>query len=245
MEYCSARERFSLDDHGQLEGYASVFGSVVETWIPTVFEPGAWAKTLKEDFSRVRILWAHDVADPIGIPLEMREDRKGLFVKGQLSVTAKIADYRQLLRDGVVDSLSVGWDPILYSFEEGVNVPGGVLRHITEARLWEWSCVTFAADAQAIISNVSSRQVPRPRYSLADMERLVAGWDRRLPEPPRPARGVESSIVVGTVLTDSQRAGRAIYAMTQALEDDRRRSALRRRHQAEASWAQMMRERGY
>ena len=237
MEYCSARERFTLTDRGQIEGYASVFGSVAETWIPTVFEPGTWTKTLKEHFSRVRILWQHSTDDPIGLPLEMREDKKSLWVKGQLSETAKIADYRTLLRDGVVDSISVGFDPITHFLEERANVPGGILRHITEAALWEWSVVTFPADSQAIISNVSSR-APQARryYSIAEMEALVRQYQygrqtpARMPAPTRPLFPAQSAF---RPETDSQYAARIeqqMVALHQQEESERYYQRARHQH---------------
>ena len=54
-----------------------------------------------------KVLWQH--AQPIGIPVEMREDAKGLWVKVRVSKTALGDEALELMRDSVVpEALLVG-----------------------------------------------------------------------------------------------------------------------------------------
>ena len=82
------------------EGYAA-------TWdrdqVGDVIMPGAFAKTIAERFPKgdIKILYNHWEA--IGIRLEMREDEKGLWVKGKISKTTLGDDVLELMRDGVVN----------------------------------------------------------------------------------------------------------------------------------------------
>ncbi|MFA4974586.1 MAG: HK97 family phage prohead protease, partial [bacterium] len=96
-----------LTDLGVFEGYASVFGNVDAGG--DVVERGAFAKTLKERGSKVRVCHQHDWKDVIGKPLELREDDRGLYVKAQLVLDVQRAreDYA-LMKAGALTDLSIG-----------------------------------------------------------------------------------------------------------------------------------------
>lgn len=130
------------------EGYAAVFRNVDS--YRDVIEPGAFSKTIKES-KRVKILWQHDPYNVIGKPTHMEEDNHGLFVKGQISPTALGRDVMQLLKDGVIDELSIGFNTIKDEWDNEKNV-----RRIREVKLWEFSPVTFAANDQALITDAKS-----------------------------------------------------------------------------------------
>ena len=59
-------------------GHASVTGNVDA--YGTVIKSGAFTKTLKEKSLSIPILWQHDSYAPIGKPVEMKEDERGLYV---------------------------------------------------------------------------------------------------------------------------------------------------------------------
>jgi len=158
-------------------GYASVFGSRVDTWPPTVIEPGAFTDTLRDDVGRVRILYQHDVHEPIGRPLEAVEDARGLWLTGQLSDTARGREVFTLLEDGVVRELSIGFDPVRWTLQAdplAPHDPERQVRHLQAVRLWEISLVTFAADPLAQIVSVPGR----PRWE-AEAEVALARSRRR------------------------------------------------------------------
>lgn len=141
-------------EQGTFRGVASVFGSPVEAYVPTIVDRGAFTKTLENDASRVVILWQHDSFEPIGKPIDMRETDVGLEVTARISKTRRGIEALTLLQDGTIDELSIGFDPV-----ESVDVQqadGSKVRHLKEVRLWEISLVTFAADPLARVTSVPS-----------------------------------------------------------------------------------------
>jgi hypothetical protein len=140
---------------GTFRGFASVFNTQIDAAIPTIIHPGAFTKTLQENGRRVRVLWQHDETEPIGIPVTMAETGTGLEVVGKISNTTRGRDCLTLMRDKVVTDLSIGFDPIVYDFEERENMPR--IRHVRELRLWEFSPVTWGANEPAKIAEVNAR----------------------------------------------------------------------------------------
>ncbi len=156
-EFC--RTSFQLggdedDKGGTFRGFASVFNTPIDAFMPTVIEPGAFTKTLQENASRVRILLQHDPDRPIGKPLAMNETSLGLEVQGKISDTNDGRDALELMRDGVLTDISIGFDPIKWEIEE--NGEGEKLRRLKEVRLHEFSLVTWGANAPARVSEVNS-----------------------------------------------------------------------------------------
>lgn len=135
---------------GEFSGYASVFGNVDDGG--DIVDKGAFSKTIVEDFARIKILSQHDQCElPIGKPIELREDDKGLYIRGKISNTQKGRDIQTLLKDGVLNELSIGYEAIDYEIGEENHV-----RHLKQIRLWEVSIVTWAMNDQATIDDVKS-----------------------------------------------------------------------------------------
>ncbi|GHU57287.1 hypothetical protein AGMMS49975_22560 [Clostridia bacterium] len=140
----------SVNDEGEFSGYAAVFGNRDSG--DDIIEKGAFTKTIKEDFDRIKILSQHNDCElPIGKPLELREDAKGLFIRGKVSDTHKGRDIKTLMKDGVLNELSIGYDAVVFDFESEEGV-----RRLKEIRLWEVSIVTWAMNEQARIEDVKS-----------------------------------------------------------------------------------------
>lgn len=122
-----------------IQGYASLFGAVDQGG--DVVQKGAYAASLKalsaEDRS-VKMLWQHDPAQPIGIWDEVREDDRGLWVKGRiLTEVEKGREAIALLDAGALDGLSIGYRTI----KATKNAKGQ--RELSQLDLWEVSLVTF------------------------------------------------------------------------------------------------------
>lgn len=144
----------SVSDSGEFEGYGSVFG--VEDSYGDVVVRGAFEASLakwREKSRMPALLWQHDMAEPIGIYTEMREDDTGLYLKGRLLIDddplAKRAHAH--MKAGSLSGLSIGYmlDDYEYDKEKGV----WILKAID---LWEVSLVTFPANDEARISDVKS-----------------------------------------------------------------------------------------
>ena len=73
------------------------------------------------------------------------------FIRGKISNTQKGRDIQTLLKDGVLNELSIGYDAIDYEIDEENHV-----RHLKQIRLWEVSIVTWAMNDQATIDDVKS-----------------------------------------------------------------------------------------
>lgn len=141
-----------VTSQGSFTGYASLFGSV--DLGRDVVERGAFAKSLaRRGAGGIRMLFQHDPAEPIGVWTELREDERGLFVRGRL--TREVARAREvlgLMKSGALDGLSIGFRTIKARSEPATGV-----RRIVEADLWEISVVTFPMLPGARIDNVKGR----------------------------------------------------------------------------------------
>ena len=137
-------------------GYAAAYGN--EDSDGDIIEMGAFADSIKSSRDKIKILWQHKSAEPIGVPVEMREDEKGLWVKGKISKTARGDEALELMRDGVVSAMSVGFIINEADYDEKGQ------RHIKSGRLMEFSLVTFPANDQAVIQSVkevNEREIER------------------------------------------------------------------------------------
>ncbi len=141
LEHKFARfgDGLSVTDDAVIEGYASLFGQVDQG--SDVVQRGAYRGSLDRlarAGQRVKMLWQHDPAQPIGVWDEVREDDKGLWVKGRLlESTQKGREAAELIRAGAMDGLSIG-----YRTKRAVKNDKGQ-RVLTELELWEVSLVTF------------------------------------------------------------------------------------------------------
>jgi HK97 family phage prohead protease len=136
-------------DAGEFEGYASVF-DVVDLGMDVV-APGAFTKSLASG-RKVKMLWQHSMADPIGVWDEVREDERGLYVKGRLlSEVQKGREALALLKAGAIDGMSIGYRTI-----EAVPEANGRIRKLTEVELHEISIVTNPMLPAAKVTAVKS-----------------------------------------------------------------------------------------
>lgn len=123
----------------EISGYASLFGSVDQGG--DVVQAGAYAtslKAVKGAGRSIKMLWQHDPAQPIGVWDEVREDSKGLWVKGRiLDSVEKGREAAALIAAGAIDGLSIGYRTVKAS----KNTKGQLL--LSELELWEVSLVTF------------------------------------------------------------------------------------------------------
>lgn len=157
-----AFELKDLDEKtGQFKGYASVFGNVDS--YRDVLELGAFRKTLQEHGHRVKVLWQHDPYTPIGRPVKMEEDDRGLYVEAKVSETTAGRDALILLRDGVINELSIGYSAVKEAWDADAKV-----RRLTEVKLWEFSPVTWAANDLALIAGVKNLDDLDPALLVAE-----------------------------------------------------------------------------
>lgn len=162
------------------------------------FQRGSFAKTIRERGDRVKLLYQHNSREPIGRATLLREDVSGLYGEFRVSAVPDGDRALELIRDGVLDSFSVGFAPVKDEKRDGVTVR-------TEVALREASVVTFAAYETARIQSL--------RQALAD-----------LPEDERAALLRDLGIPVFALTADGQPRD---HADEPVVDHSRRRNHLR------------------
>ncbi len=147
-----------LDDRGQLVEYQEKF-----TY-------GSFARSIGERGHKVKLLVGHDHRKlAVGKAVELREEQDGLHAAFEVSDTGAGNDLLTLVRDGIVDSFSIGFTPVRERWD-------GNLRIHLESGLREVSAVNWPAYAGAKIAGVRSdvkpvsipRSVAQARLELLD-----------------------------------------------------------------------------
>ena len=137
-KFCRVDELI-VSEGAMIEGYASLFGQ--EDRGGDVVEKGAYAVSLdllEKAGRRVRMLWQHDPAEPIGVWDEVREDGRGLYVKGRLLTdVTRAREAVSLLEAGAIEGLSIGYRTVRSKKDDNGR------RRLMELELWEVSLVTF------------------------------------------------------------------------------------------------------
>ena len=132
-------ETVTVGDDLVIEGYASLFG--LQDQGGDVVERGAYGASLERTAAagrRVKMLWQHDPAQPIGVWEAVAEDERGLKVKGRLLPdVAKAREAAALIAAGAIDGLSIGYRTV-----KAIKDKDG-RRRLEELDLWEVSLVTF------------------------------------------------------------------------------------------------------
>lgn len=128
-----------------IEGYASTFGN--KDRVDDIVQPGAFKKTISERFDDgrkkdIKVLWQH--FHPIGLPIHMEEDEKGLYTVSKIANTPQGDEALALAAEGVIDKMSIGYDIIK-------SEPKGKVNLLHELKLYEYSLVTFPANEEASI----------------------------------------------------------------------------------------------
>lgn len=145
----------ALEDKGEFEGYGSIFGN--QDSVGDVVMPGAFKDSLNK--RRPALLWQHSWNAPIGIYTEVREDERGLYVKGQLNMeTTQGRECYSLLKQGALSGLSIGYRVLADEMQ-------GQQRLLRKLDLLEVSVVTFPANELATVASVkgvmSERELER------------------------------------------------------------------------------------
>ena len=118
------------------EGYASLFD--VADGSGDIVAPGAYARSLRRrPPPRVRMLYQHFAHEPIGVWEEIKEDARGLYVRGRLVEEVQRArEVGALIAQGALNGLSIGFRTLRARRD-------GATRLLLDVELWEISVVTF------------------------------------------------------------------------------------------------------
>lgn len=151
-------------DGWEVAGYASTFGGNPDSYGDVVAK-GAFLDSLAKR-PNVRLLWQHDMGEPIGKVLSLTEDDHGLFGRWSLVPTDAGTKAHKLLHAGLVDSLSIGFMPDQADYrDDGVRV-------LKAVELVEVSIVTIPANTNAVITAFKADQ---PLHLL--LKQVADGFD--------------------------------------------------------------------
>lgn len=143
------------EQKGIITGYFSKFGNIDSDG--DMIMPGAFTKTLKENYRRLKHLYQHDPFRPLSATKDGRlvvsEDKVGLAFKSEISKTSWGKDAIQLHVDGVIDENSIGFRTVKAIERKGY-------KELTELHLWEGSAVTWAANEDAQTTGVKGMFSP-------------------------------------------------------------------------------------
>jgi hypothetical protein len=134
-------------DAWEVAGYASTYDRDLGD---DVVVPGAFTKSLTGG-RPVRFLYSHDPSQVLGTVQELKEDERGLFGRFKISQTALGKDVHTLLKDGALDSFSIGYLPSEFEHDRKAGV-----RKLTEVELLEVSVVAMPMNPAAVVTGVKA-----------------------------------------------------------------------------------------
>lgn len=158
----------------EFEGYGSVFGNVDHGG--DIVVPGAFGKSISEHKaagSMPSMFWMHQADQVPGVWLDMAEDSKGLYVKGEIVDTALGRDVRTLLSKNAVRGLSIGYRPVDTDWR-----PDGA-RLLKQVDLFEVSIVSMAMNPLARVEAMKAARLS-PDGEYVPTEREVEQHFRRM-----------------------------------------------------------------
>ena len=136
------------------EGYASTFNNVDHG--DDIVIRGAFFNSLAKN-SQVPILWQHQMSEVIGVSVQLYEDDKGLFVKGNLPKDDTLVSGRIIpqMKVGSIKEMSIGF------FTKNYDRAKDGIRLLKEIDLFEVSLVTKAMNSQALVTGFKSFETLR------------------------------------------------------------------------------------
>lgn len=141
---------------GTFTGYAAIFNNL--DLGDDIIVPGAFKSAKTTADGKLRIAIGHRL-DQLAGKSAFHQDDRGLRVEGSLTLgVSYVRDSYELMKDGVLDGLSVGFN-ILRDGATYEERDGRYVRIIHAAELWEYSIVPFGMNPEALIDSVKAANV--------------------------------------------------------------------------------------
>lgn len=219
MEFKTIKTEFkAAGDGGRYEGHFSVFENLDEG--ADVMHAGAFAKTIAERATRVKVFYAHDWMKLIGPPPDaLKEDVLGLFAAGRLTLDSFWGkEVNALMRDGALTEGSIGYEAVKFDYEQmagNQEMRGMTIRHLREVKLYEISPVPLGMNPLTQVQAVKAALAARGQPGMGD-ETLLA----YLAEQAQAMQVLGENIKAGRVLSAASRekVSNAAGALEAALE---------------------------
>ena len=158
---------FSPDDNTEelkISGYPAIFNkedALNPSYHPElkkfvlakdIMYPGCFEKTLSERKSRVALCRNHNMENPVGKIIELKEDETGLSLEARISDSE--IELKTKIREEILKEMSFGY--IVTKAKMESKDDGTWIRHIYEVKLYECSIVTNGRHEDAKITEVKS-----------------------------------------------------------------------------------------
>lgn len=154
---------------GVVTGYAANFGSLDAD--NDIIMPGAFSKTIKEQGPkstqpRIKHLLNHNTSQPIGNPLSLMEDSKGLLYESKVGTNSIAVDFLKMVDSGLITEHSIGYSTV----RKTITNPDADWRDQTtqlhELKLYEFSSLTaWGANQNTPLLGVKSLKTVEGRIS--------------------------------------------------------------------------------
>ena len=155
------------DSRYVVEAYASTRDRDL---VGDVIVEGAFRDTIERRAGKIAALWQHDPRQPVGKPLDVREDSRGLFTVTQFNKESSWGrDAFAAIKAGDVTGVSIGFD-IPSGAVEYAKADGQQTRLIKEVDLYEYSFVTFPANESARVLGAKSAELAAMALELYGQE---------------------------------------------------------------------------
>lgn len=142
-----------IDEKGIVKFYASVFGNKDKAG--DIVVPGAYKKTISENFKEIQHYKNHDPSLMPGVVIEVKENETGLLVTSKLILGTQLGketyeEYKAMAEAGKSMFHSIGYRPIVEEQKNDAN-------YLKEIYLKEVSTLTaHPANTQALTVDVKS-----------------------------------------------------------------------------------------
>ena len=149
------------------EGRREIMGVAAPYNVEATVSDGTTVKflpgSLPVDGPAPKLIQDHDLTRAIGVVTERTEDENGVYFVAKISKTAAGNDALELAKDGVLDAVSVGAEPVNAEYDEN-----GVLI-VASARWVELSLVPLGAFPQARVTQVAA-QPEKEKQTMSEIQ---------------------------------------------------------------------------
>jgi hypothetical protein len=162
---------FKLDKTtGEFTCYGNVKGNIDHALDRTL--DGAYQNSIDEHMKNgtmPKMFWMHKAYDlPVGVWLEMKEDQKGLWLKGRLSDTTMGRDIEALAKDGALDSFSIGYYVAQEKWNQELHC-----NDLIELDIKEVSWVTYACNEESLLQDIKSKMDEGDLPTVRELEKFL------------------------------------------------------------------------
>lgn len=201
VAFVDVKTRGGTDDAGgEIVGYGAVFGNVDMGGDRII--RGAFKDDLPRFLEAGVVAWHHDAGTPIAIPIEAREDDRGLWIRATFHSTPAAQDARRICVERLAAGKSFGMS-IGYSVREGGERQVGPIRELTRLKLYEVSLVSVPMNPLATIGVAKAD----PAAPSELQEFLLVSHDRLARMASMPPGGRMSQDDLGAAYSDLIRRG--------------------------------------